>query len=234
VVTSEDIDVIAFDADDTLWVNESNFQEAQKTFAKILHEWVDPDEIIELHYETEKVNLPIFGYGIKGFTLSLIETAIRLSKGAVTAAQIQEIILLGKSMLNYPIELLPGTVDALKALSGGYRLIVATKGDLLDQERKLERSGLSDYFHHVEVMSEKNEASYRKLIAHLDIASERFLMIGNALKSDILPVLALGGYAIHIPFEVDWIHEKVETFDENHARYWKIESLKHIERIISC
>ena len=220
--------VIAFDADDTLWVNEPYFQDAQMRFADIMREWTTPEDIIEEHYKTEVRNIPVFGYGIKGFTLSLIETAIRISNHRVTAHQIEQIIQIGKSMLQYPIELLPGVENTLKRLAPHYRLIVATKGDLMDQEAKLRRSGITDYFHHIEVMSEKNPESYLKLIHHLDIAPEHFLMVGNSLRSDILPVLQIGGSAFHIPYHIDWVHEKITEFEAPSERYIKCDSLEKI------
>jgi len=225
--------VIAFDADDTLWDNEPYFQDAQLQFAKIMSEWISPEAIIDEHYKTEIGNIPIFGYGIKGFTLSLIETAIRISNHKVAAHQIEEIIELGKSMLKYPIKLLPGVKSTLEQLAPHYRIIVATKGDLMDQERKLARSGIADYFHHIEVMSEKNTASYLKLIQHLDIAPEHFLMIGNSLKSDILPVLEIGGSTFHIPYHVDWVHEKVTDFEPPVDRYKRCNSISEICKYIT-
>ncbi len=168
-------------------------------------------------------NLECLGYGAKAFTISMVETALRISAQKVTAEKIQEIILLGKSLLEMPIELLPGVEDTLKALKaqGGYRLVVATKGDLLDQERKLKRSGLTPYFDHIEIMSDKTEKEYNRLLQVLQVAPEEFLMIGNSLKSDIQPVLAIGGYGVHIPFEVMWQHEVVETFTHPRLKQMK-------------
>jgi putative hydrolase of the HAD superfamily len=154
------------------------------------------------------------GYGAKAFTISMVETALRMSGQKISAEKVQQIILLGKSLLQMPIELLPGVEETLKALKeqGGYRLVVATKGDLLDQERKLQRSGLMPYFDHIEIMSDKTEKEYTRLLHVLQVAPEEFLMIGNSLKSDIQPVLSIGGYGVHIPFEVMWQHEVVDTF----------------------
>jgi putative hydrolase of the HAD superfamily len=211
--------VIAFDADDTLWTNEPYFQLTQKRVAELLKEWIDPQCFPHEHYETEKRNLPLYGYGIKGFTLSLIETALRLSDHQLDASRMQTILQYGKAMLQQPLELLEGVEATLLNLqSAGHRLIVATKGDLLDQERKLEHSGLIRFFHHVEVMSEKDEASYRKLLEHLDLNAEHFLMVGNSLRSDILPVLNIGAWAIHIPGNLEWIHEAAPDFNYRHPR----------------
>ena len=205
-----DILVIGFDADDTLWVNELYFRETEKKFCALLDEYLSEHAIEKELFATEIQNLPLYGYGIKGFILSMIETALRICGPSVNPEMFGKIIGYGKDLLNKPIELLEDVEQVLKRLSPKYRLVVATKGDLLDQERKLRNSGIDHYFHHVEIMSDKREADYSKLIKHLDINPEQFLMIGNSLKSDILPVLSLGGYAIHVPYHITWIHEHVD------------------------
>lgn len=217
------IKVIAFDADDTLWSNEPFFQEVERKYTELLSDYSSAKEISAELFKTEMSNLECLGYGAKAFTISMVETALRISAQKVTAEKIQEIILLGKSLLEMPIELLSGVEDTLKALKaqGGYRLVVATKGDLLDQERKLKRSGLTPYFDHIEIMSDKTEKEYNRLLQVLQVAPEEFLMIGNSLKSDIQPVLAIGGYGVHIPFEVMWQHEVVETFTHPRLKQMK-------------
>lgn len=217
------IKVIAFDADDTLWSNEPFFQEVERKYTELLGDYGSAKEISAELFKTEMSNLECLGYGAKAFTISMVETALRISAQKVTAEKIQEIILLGKSLLEMPNELLPGVEDTLKALKaqGGYRLVVATKGDLLDQERKLKRSGLTPYFDHIEIMSDKTEKEYNRLLQVLQVAPEEFLMIGNSLKSDIQPVLAIGGYGVHIPFEVMWQHEVVETFTHPRLKQMK-------------
>ena len=204
------IKVIAFDADDTLWVNEPYFRTAEKAFCELLKEYVPEEECNELLYKFEMQNLPLYGYGIKPFVLSLIEAAITISKKQIPLEIVSEIIAIGKKMLQMPIELIDEIETTLAHLSKKYLLVMATKGDLLDQERKLIKSGLEKYFHHIEVMSDKQPNNYQKLITHLDITPSQFLMIGNSLKSDVLPVLEIGSYAIHIPFHTTWEHEKVE------------------------
>ena len=204
------IKVIAFDADDTLWVNEPYFRTAEKAFCELLKEYVPEEECNELLYKFEMQNLPLYGYGIKPFVLSLIEAAITISKKQIPLEIVSEIIAIGKKMLQMPIELIDGIETTLAHLSKKYLLVMATKGDLLDQERKLIKSGLEKYFHHIEVMSDKQPKNYQKLITHLDIPPSQFLMVGNSLKSDVLPVLEIGSYAIHIPFHTTWEHEKVE------------------------
>jgi putative hydrolase of the HAD superfamily len=204
------IKVIAFDADDTLWVNEPYFRTAEKAFCELLKEYVPEEECNELLYKFEMQNLPLYGYGIKPFVLSLIEAAITISKKQIPLEIVSEIIAIGKKMLQMPVELIDGIETTLAHLSKKYLLVMATKGDLLDQERKLIKSGLEKYFHHIEVMSDKQPKNYQKLITHLDIPPSQFLMVGNSLKSDILPVLAIESYAIHIPFHTTWEHEKIE------------------------
>jgi putative hydrolase of the HAD superfamily len=205
-----DIKVIAFDADDTLWVNEPYFRASEEAFCTLLEENLPRHELERELLKIEIGNLGLYGYGIKGFVLSMIETAMTVTNNMISAKTIGEIIDLGKQMLNQPIELLDGVEEVLKDLKGKYRLVVATKGDLLDQERKLRKSNLNSYFHHVEIMSEKDDANYLKLIKHLDIRPSELLMVGNSLKSDVLPVLNVGGYAIHVPYHITWAHEEIE------------------------
>ena len=184
----KDIKVIGFDADDTLWVNETYFRDAELEFAKLLAGFETANKIDQELFKMEMKNLPLYGYGVKGFILSMVEMALEISNYTVSNNVIERILNIGKDMINKPVELLDGVEETLSVLSEKYRLIVATKGDLLDQERKLEKSGLLKYFHHIEVLSDKKEANYLKLLQHLDIHSSQFLMIGNSLKSDILPL----------------------------------------------
>ena len=211
-----DIKVIAFDADDTLWINEPYFQETENKFCALLEDYLPRHTLAKELFKTEIANLPLYGYGIKGFMLSMIETAMRISNSTLNIGVLEKAIEFGKELLEKPIEILDGVEDVLKALKGNYRLVVATKGDLLDQERKLKKSGLEHYFHHIEIMSDKQESDYLKLIKHLDIQPNQFLMIGNSLKSDVMPVLSLGGHAVHIPYHTTWAHEQVEHHVEHH------------------
>lgn len=203
------IKVIAFDADDTLWVNETFFRKAEEEFCVLLEEYMSKEEANKLLFDIEMKNLPLYGYGIKPFTLSLIEAAILISNGNMTINLVQKLIEKGKEMLQEPIELIDGIDKTLAELSKKYRLVMATKGDLLDQERKLIKSGLEKYFHHIEIVSDKTEKQYKKLVKHLDITENEFLMVGNSLKSDVLPVLNIGAHAFHIPFHTTWVHERV-------------------------
>ncbi|QXP74190.1 HAD family hydrolase [Tenacibaculum sp. HL-MS23] len=205
------IKVIAFDADDTLWVNETYFREAENEFAKLLSGYETENKIHQELYKKEIDNLKIYGYGVKGFVLSMVECALELSNYKINPKTIDKILEIGKEMLEQPIDLLDGVEEVLQKLQGKYKLIVATKGDLLDQERKLEKSGILKYFHHTEVMSDKKEKDYVKLIKHLDINPSELLMIGNSLKSDVLPLVALGAAAVHVPFHTTWAHEEVSN-----------------------
>lgn len=218
------IRVIAFDADDTLWINETYFREAEEKFASLLEDFLPQHAIMKELYRTEIGNLSLYGYGIKGFMLSMIETALRISGEKMPISLVEKIIQIGQEMLSKPVDLLPGVAEVLKSLQGHYRIVLATKGDLVDQERKLQKSGLEGYFHHIEIMSEKRTSDYKKLIGHLDIKPKEFVMIGNSLKSDILPVLELGGYGIHVPFHTTWIHEQVEH-EVKHDRFFTAEHL---------
>jgi putative hydrolase of the HAD superfamily len=222
-----DIKVIAFDADDTLWVNEPYFQDTEKKFCALLEEFMPQHSLSRELLMIEIENLALYGYGIKGYILSMIETALKVTNGNIPVTAIEKIIDYGKELLNEPIELLDNVEDVLKALQGHYRIVVATKGDLLDQERKLKKSGLTRYFHHIEVMSEKGEEDYLKLIKHLDIRPDEFLMIGNSLKSDVIPVLNIGGHAVHVPFHTTWAHEQVET-TLDHVNFRHVERLDEI------
>ena len=221
------ITVIAFDADDTLWVNEPYFRETEEQFAGLLEDFMPRHSILAELYKTEIANLTLYGYGIKGFVLSMIETVLRITAGKIDPVVISRAIALGQEMLNKPVELLDGVEEVLKALHGKYKLVVATKGDLLDQQRKLTKSGLDHYFHHIEIMSDKQESDYQKLLKHLDCKPEAFLMLGNSLKSDVLPVLNIGGHAVHIPFHTTWVHEHIDHTIE-HANFYQMESLSDV------
>ena len=223
----KNIQVIAFDADDTLWVNEPYFREAEEKFCALLKDYLPHQSVWEELFKTEMDNLALYGYGIKGFMLCMVETALRISNNTVPHTTIEKIIALGKQMLEKPVELLEGVEDVLQQLQGRYKLVVATKGDLLDQERKLKKSGLEKYFHHIEIMSDKQETDYTKLIKHLDIKPAEFLMLGNSLKSDVVPVLALGGYGVHIPYHITWAHEKAEQ-NFTHANFTALEKITEI------
>ena len=222
-----DIKVIAFDADDTLWVNEPYFQETEQRFCELLEDYMPQHAVAKELFKTEMDNLSLYGYGVKGFMLSMVETALRVSSNTLNVEIIEKAIQYGKDLLAKPIELLDGVEEVLQALKGRYRLVVATKGDLLDQERKLKKSGIEHYFHHIEIMSDKQERDYNKLIRHLDIRPDQFMMLGNSLKSDCLPVLAVGGHAVHIPYHTTWAHEKFEHHVE-HELFRQVEGIREV------
>ncbi len=221
------IKVIAFDADDTLWINEPYFQETENKCCALLEDYLPHHSVSKELFKTEMKNLAMYGYGVKGFMLSMIETILQVTNNKADPVMIQKAIEYGQELLNKPIELLDGVEDVLKALTGKYKLVVATKGDLLDQERKLKKSGLEHYFHHIEIMSDKQEADYKKLIRHLDCKPDEFLMLGNSIKSDVLPVLAIGGHAVHVPYHTTWAHEVVEHNIE-HNNFSQIKTIADI------
>lgn len=206
----KDINIIAFDADDTLWVNQTYFDETEYRFRELLEKHLPYEKISEELLKIEIDNMSIYGFGVKAFTLSMVEAALKISDYTIDPKVIQQIVDLGKEILLKPVELLDGVDEVLKTLSGKYRLVMVTKGDLLDQERKLKGSGLEHYFHHIEIMSDKQQSDYDKLLKALDCKPENFMMIGNSLKSDIVPVLELEGYAAYVPFHSTWAHEKLE------------------------
>lgn len=231
-VDYKNIKVIGFDADDTLWVNETYFREAELEFGRLLSPYETLNIIDQELFKKEIENLPLYGYGIKSFVLSMVEMALKLSNYNVSNETIEAILNIGKEMLNKPVELLEGVEMTLKILSKNYRLILVTKGDLLDQERKLEKSGLTKYFHHIEVVSDKQENNYKNLLNHLDIQPSEFLMIGNSLKSDILPIVNINSKAIHVPFHTTWIHEQVKEEETNGKTYKTISSLLDLKGIL--
>ena len=229
----KDIKVIGFDADDTLWVNETYFREAEEEFCKLMAEYETPNKTDQELFKMEMKNLPLYGYGVKAFALSMVEMALEISNHNVSQKTIHDILNIGKDMLEKPVELLDGVEEVLKHLSKKYRLILATKGDLLDQERKLEKSGLTEYFHHIEVMSDKQDVNYSKLLNHLDIKPSEFLMIGNSLKSDILPLVHLKAHAIHVPFHTTWAHEQVTEKETNGTTYKTISTLRELKNLLN-
>jgi putative hydrolase of the HAD superfamily len=220
----KNLKVIAFDADDTLFINETYFAETEHKFCSLMEDYLSHQGISKELFKVEIDNLRLYGYGIKGYILSMIEAAMRISNNTLPVEIIAKILQYGKELLEKPIVLLDGVQETLEALYGKYKLVVATKGDLLDQRRKLHNSGLGHYFHHIEVMSDKQEIDYTDLIRRLEIKPEEFFMIGNSLKSDVLPVLAIGGHAIHIPFHTTWAHEKIDRkiIHKNFMTYEKI------------
>ena len=223
--------VIAFDADDTLFVNEPYFQETEQKFCALMSDYLSEQGLSQELFKTEVDNLHLYGYGIKGYTLSMIEAALKISNNTLSVEAIERIIVFGKELLQRPIELLDGVEETLKSLHGNYKLVVATKGDLKDQRRKLHDSGLGRYFHHIEVMSDKKQKDYLDLISRLEIEKESFLMIGNSLKSDVLPVLEIGGYAVHVPFHTTWEHEKI-NYEIKHPNFMTLGKITEVLKFL--
>jgi putative hydrolase of the HAD superfamily len=225
-------DVIAFDADDTLWHNETLYSTTQSQFRDLLARYEQADLSEQALYETEMGNLRFYGYGIKSFGLSMIETAIRLTGGRIQARDIQAIIDLIKEMLQAPVQLLEHVEEVIPALAKDYTLMLITKGDLLDQEAKIARSDLGPYFSHVEIVPDKNAEVYYSILDKHDICAERFLMVGNSVRSDILPVIAVGGHAVHVPYHITWAHETVSELDPASESYAVLEHLGHLPAYI--
>lgn len=222
------IEIIAFDADDTLWENENFFRDAENEFCEIMSDFDMEENVMTELFQVEVQNLEIYGYGIKAFILSLIETALLISNHQISQYQIGKILQIGKTMLHKEVNILQGVEEVLKKLSQKYRLVMATKGDLLDQERKLKKSDLKKYFHHIEVMSHKKESNYQELINHLDLPAENFMMIGNSLKSDILPVINLGGAAAYIPYHTTWEYEKMDPNEIKSDRFFELKDIRDV------
>ncbi len=224
----EMLEFIAFDADDTLWHNEPHFCEAQEQFKRLMHRYLDDSYDGNHLYETEVRNLSHYGYGVKGFGLSMVETAIELTGGQISARDIRSLVELTKEMLKAPVQPLPEVEAVLDELSGDYPLLLITKGDMLDQESKLLRSGLGEYFRHLEVVSEKDTHTYSRILRRHRIYPQEFLMVGNSLRSDILPVLELGAQAIHIPYPQTWAYEHIQLDDSKPKSYVQLESIAEL------
>ena len=225
-------DFIAFDADDTLWHSERLYAEAQKQFTQMLSNYHDAEWINDRLYQTEIRNIQHFGYGTKAFALSLIETAIELTEGRISSKEIQKIVEWAKIMLNSEVELLPHVSQIIPQLSRQYPMMIITKGDLLDQETKIKKSGLGKYFQHIEIVSQKTLESYEKILKKYSVEPSRFMMIGNSLPSDILPVLKLGGSAVHIPYEITWLHETAQEPPRDHSGYYELENLGQLPSLL--
>lgn len=230
---SAQIEVVAFDADDTLWVNETYYRDTEKLFYNLLKDYLNEQLAEEELFKTETENMDLYGYGIKAFMLSMMETAIKVSDSKIDLNTIKKILALGREQLAKPILLLPGAMEVLKALHGKYRIVMATKGDLLDQERKINRSGLKPYFDFIEIMSEKRVENYELLFKKLNVKPEKVVMIGNTLKSDVLPVVSMGGVGIHVPFITTWQHEKVDENKIDKSTYIEIKSLIEVLKIFN-
>ena len=229
------IDLVGFDGDDTLWHSEGFYQTAHAEFEKIVGRYVDLSTA-SMHdrlLATERRNIRLFGYGAKGMTLSMVEAAIDATSGQISAADIHQIILLGKEVLAHPVELLPGIRSAVETVAEHHRVVLITKGDLFHQEAKVAASGLADLFHRIEIVSEKDAASYSHVLKECAVPAIRFAMVGNSLRSDIAPVVGLGGFGIYMPYHVTWAHESDTEFSSDVARVSRIDRADQIPEAIA-
>ncbi len=231
-MSNRPVSVIGFDADDTLWQNEQYYKLTESHFRGLLSEFSEGDHVSERLLEAEKRNLAHYGFGIKGFTLSMIETALEITEGRAPSSVVSEILAIGRDLLSHPVECLPHARDALEALSGKYFLVLITKGDLFDQERKLAQSGLGDYFDAVEIVSDKTATTYRRIFGKHGEGPERAMMIGNSLKSDIVPAIAAGAWGVFVPHELTWVLEHVEKPEEV-PRFREIPDLGHVPDLVA-
>ena len=226
------IDLLAFDADDTLWINEPRYHAGEHKLARVLADFLDAEQVHDELYATEMRNLEVYGYGVKAYTLSLLETALRCSDGRVSPAGIAELLHHGKEMMLGPIELFDGVEETLATLSERHPLALITKGDLFEQTLRIERSGLTRHFRHVEVVGTKTQDVYRRLLDRWGIAPERFVMVGNSLKSDVIPVTALGGRGIFIPYELTWAHEAVDEAEAEGSDHVTVETIRDVVGVV--
>jgi putative hydrolase of the HAD superfamily len=225
-------DVIAFDADDTLWHSESLYAAAQVEYRYLLAAYAEAEQIDRVLHQTEMQNLAAYGYGVKGFALSMIEAALKLSQQQITGNEIQRVLDLAKQMLSTEVELIEDVAEVVAQLAATYPLMLMTKGDLAHQEAKIEQSGLKPYFRSIEIVTDKTPQSYAALLARHHIEPARFLMIGNSLRSDILPVLDIGGQAVHVPYAITWAHEHVDVPPNQQGRYHELEYIRQLPSLI--
>ncbi|HEU4986199.1 MAG TPA: HAD family hydrolase [Rhizobiaceae bacterium] len=229
--TGRKLTTIGFDADDTLWQNEQFYRLTESRFAELLRDYAEPGDISARLLETEKRNLQKYGFGIKGFTLSMIETAIQMTDAKVPASVIGDILDAGREMLSHPIEILPHAREALEELAGSHRIVLITKGDLFDQERKLAQSGLGDFFDAVEIVSDKSRDTYERIFSRIGEGPEHSMMIGNSLRSDVVPVIEAGGWGVYVPHDLTWIIEHAEPPMEA-PRFRQIANLGELKPVI--
>jgi putative hydrolase of the HAD superfamily len=226
------LEVIAFDADDTLWHNETQYLQAKSRYGQLLSRYHGPERVEQRLDEVELQNVRFYGYGIKSFTLSMLELAIELTEGQITGREVQEILDLGKQMLMGEVQLFEHAEETVVRLSAGHDLMLITKGDVFEQGKKVEQSGLTHHFRYVEIVGEKTAASYRAILERHRLNAERFLMVGNSLKSDILPVLEIGGRAVYIPYEHTWVHERVIDGGVAKDGYYELEHLGQLPGLV--
>ena len=229
-LTARRVRFVCFDADDTLWKNEEFYRAAEQEFGRMMNPYLGPQPAIDRLFQTEMDNLETFGYGAKSFMLSMVQTALEILPPPQAASAVQEVLQIGKRLIRHPVELLPGAKETLEKLAGKYHLSVVTKGDLLDQQRKLQRSGLEPLFNHIEIVSDKTPAAYRALFVQLGAAPQEVLMVGNSLKSDIFPALETGAQAAYLPSPFNWKHEEME--EPENPPYLKITGLPDLLAVL--
>ncbi|MCR8725943.1 HAD family hydrolase [Frigidibacter sp. ROC022] len=230
---SDRITTVGFDADDTLWQNESFYRLTQARFAELLADHADPEHLDQRLLDAERRNIGHYGFGIKGFMLSMIETALDVTGDTLPAPVVREIIAAGQEMLRHPVELLPHAREAVETLADSHRIVLITKGDLLDQERKLAQSGLGEMFHAVEIVSDKHRATYDRIFAQHGDGPERAVMVGNSIKSDVLPAIEAGAHGVHVPHDLGWALEHAEPPDPGHDRFHVIQDLGALPRLVA-
>lgn len=226
------VKIIGFDADDTLWMNETYFRDTERKFAELMQKFASEKYVIDQLTEVEVKNIPLYGYGVKGFMLSMMETAVKIAGKQAGSEIIEGVLSLGNNLLEKPVVLLDNVRFVIEKLKNKYPLLLLTKGDLLDQQRKLKKSGLNSCFKHIEIMSDKKEQNYAEIFSLLSISPDEFMMIGNSIKSDILPVLKLGAWAVHIPYHTTWVHEETSEDPTRFNRFYKLHSLKDLLKYI--
>jgi putative hydrolase of the HAD superfamily len=228
------IELVGFDGDDTLWHSEGYYQAVHAEFERVLGKYLDLADarVHERLLAMEQANLHLFGYGAKGMTLSMLETAFALTGERISASDLHHLLQLGKDTLRHPVELLDGIRDAVAEVAASCRVVLITKGDLFHQETKVAASGLGELFHRIEIVSEKDERAYLRVLSEFGVAPARFLMVGNSLRSDIEPVLALGGWGVHMPYHVTWAHEARHAVDLGHPRLLQVERPEHIPQAL--
>jgi putative hydrolase of the HAD superfamily len=226
------IGLVGFDADDTLWRSQDYFDAAQADFERIVATYVDLDDVAHRLYAVEKRNLALFGYGVKGMVLSMVEAAVEITEERISAGDLHRIVGLGKDLLRHPVEVLDGVREAVEAIAADYPVVLITKGDLFHQEAKVRESGMADLFRRIEIVSEKDAATYARLFEEFGIAPRRFLMVGNSLRSDIAPVLELGGWGVHVPYHTTWAHEADATLRHGGERMRTIAGIADLAQAV--
>ena len=226
---------VGFDGDDTLWKSEDYYRAAEAEFESIIGQYIDLTDARSLQHllEVERRNLKVFGYGVKGMTLSMIESAVQLTGERISARDIHRVIEIGRATLQHPVELIDGIRTAVEAIATDHEIVLITKGDLFHQESKIQKSGLADLFHRIEVVSEKDPATYARVLCELGVPAEKFVMIGNSLRSDIEPVLQLGGWGIYMPYHITWAHEAEHAMEDGEPRMFQVESAHELPAVLS-